>query len=89
MGGKAAARHNVGVVHRMDIKENLGRNAADKILELREIEKEIAEHRSAISDLERRRRVVLELEGGRRLDPRQRISEKDKRRILAAACSGR
>jgi hypothetical protein len=89
MGGQAAARHNVGVVHRMDIKENLGRNAADKILELREIEKEIAEHRSAISDLERRRRVVLELEGGRRLDPRQRISEKDKRRILAAACSGR
>lgn len=89
MGGKAAARHNVGVVHRMAIKENLGRNATDKILELREIEKEIAEHRSAISDLERRRRVVLELEGGRRLDPRQRISEKDKRRILAAACSGR
>lgn len=63
-------------------------DAAEKILELREIEKEIAEHRSAISDLERRRRVVLELEASR-LDPRRRIGAEEKRRILAAACSGR
>lgn len=72
----------------MDIKENLGRNVADKILELREIEKEIAEHRSAISDLERRRRVVLELDASR-LDPRHRIEAKEKRRILDAVCSRR
>ena len=63
-------------------------NAVEKINELREIEKEIAEHRSAISDLERRRRVVLELEASR-LDPHRRVGAEEKRRILAAACSRR
>ena len=63
-------------------------DASEKILELREIEKEIAEHRSAISDLERRRRVVLELEASR-LDPRRRVDAEGKRRMLAAVCSGR
>ena len=63
-------------------------NAVEKINELREIEKEIAEHRSAISDLERRRRVVLELEASR-LDPHRRIEAEEKRRILGAVCSRR
>lgn len=63
-------------------------DAVEKISELREIVKEIADHKSAISDLERRMRVVLELEASR-LDPRRRISQDDKRRILAAACSRR
>lgn len=63
-------------------------DASEKILELREIEKEIAEHRSAISDLERRRRVVLELEASR-LDPHRRIEAEEKRRILGAVCSRR
>ena len=63
-------------------------DASEKINELREIIKEIADHESAISDLRRRMRKVLELDGSR-LDPHRRISEKDKRRILAAACSGR
>lgn len=62
--------------------------AAEKINELREIVKEIADHKSAISDLERRMRVVLELEGSR-LDPRCRIEAKEKRRILDAVCSRR
>ena len=60
----------------------------EKLNELREIVKEIADHESAISDLKRRMRVVLELEASR-LDPHQRISEKDKRRILSAVCSRR
>ena len=63
-------------------------DAAEKILELRRIVKEIAAHEAAISDLKRRMRVVLELEGSR-LDPRRRIGAEEKRRILAAACSGR
>lgn len=63
-------------------------DASEKILELRDIVKEIADHKSAISDLERRMRIVLELDASR-LDPRRRISQDDKRRILAAACSGR
>jgi len=88
MGGQAAARHNVGVVHHMDTQEILGRVAAEKIVELREIVKEMAEHRSAISDLERRMHVLLELDG-RRLDPRCRIEAKEKRRILDAVCSRR
>lgn len=62
--------------------------AVEKVNELREIVKEIAVHEAAISDLKRRMRVVLELEGSR-LDPRRRISAEGKRRILAAACSGR
>ena len=63
-------------------------DAAEKILELRRIVKEIAAHEAAVSDLKRRMRVVLELEGSR-LDPRCRIGAEEKRRILAAACSGR
>ena len=63
-------------------------DAAEKILELRRIEQEIAEHRSAISSLEHRRLEVLEMVSSR-LDPRRRISDDDRRRILAAACSGR
>ena len=63
-------------------------DAAEKIVELRRIEREIADHRSAISSLERRRLEVLEM-ASPRLDPRRRISHDDKRRILAAACSGR
>jgi len=63
-------------------------DASEKILELREIVREIAVHEAAISDLKRRMHVVLELEASR-LDPRRRISQDDKRRILAAACSGR
>ena len=63
-------------------------DAAEKILELREIVKEIADHKSAISDLERRMRVVLELEGSR-LDPRRRRDVESKRRMFDAACSGR
>lgn len=63
-------------------------DAKEKISELREIVKEIADHESAISDLKRRMRVVLELEASR-LDPHKRIGAKEKRRIMAAACSGR
>jgi hypothetical protein len=63
-------------------------DASEKILELRKIVKEIADHKSAISDLERRMRVVLELEASR-LDPHKRIGENDKRRMLAAVCSRR
>jgi len=62
--------------------------AVEKVNELREIVKEIAVHEAAISDLKRRMRVVLELEGSR-LDPRRRIGAEEKRRILAATCSGR
>ena len=60
----------------------------EKLNELREIVKEIADHKSAISDLERRMRVVLELDGSR-LDPHRRRDLDSKRRILDAACSGR
>ena len=63
-------------------------DAAEKILELRRIEEEIADHKSAISGLERRRLEVLELASSR-LDPHRRIGAEEKRRILAAACSGR
>lgn len=63
-------------------------DAADKILELRRIEQEIAEHRSAISSLEHRRLEVLEMTLPR-LDPKRRVSQDEKRRILAAACSRR
>ena len=63
-------------------------DANEKILELREIVKEIADHKSAISDLERRMRVVLELEASR-LDPHRRIGAEGKRRILDAVCSRR
>ena len=63
-------------------------DASEKILELREIEREIAEHRSAISVLERRRRVVLELDASR-LDPHRRSTVDQKRRILDAVCSRR
>ena len=62
--------------------------AAEKILELRRIEEEIAGHRSAISDLERRRLEVLEMASSR-LDPHRRVGAEEKRRILAAACSRR
>ena len=63
-------------------------DANEKVLELREIVKEIAVHGAAISDLKRRMHVVLELEASR-LDPRRRIDAEGKRRILAVACSGR
>ena len=63
-------------------------DASEKILELRDIVKEIADHKSAISDLERRMRIVLELDASR-LDPRRRSTVDQKRRIMAAACSGR
>ena len=61
-------------------------NAVEKINELREIVKEIADHESAISDLRRRMRVVLELEASR-LDPKRRRSLEEKRRLIGAACS--
>ncbi len=64
-------------------------DASEKILELRDIVKEIADHESAISDLERRMRKVLELDAGSRLDPRRRSTVDQKRRMMAAACSGR
>ncbi len=64
-------------------------DASEKILELRDIVKEIADHKSAISDLERRMRKVLELDAGSRLDPRRRSTVDQKRRMMAAACSGR
>ena len=54
-------------------------DASGKILELRKIVKEIADHKSAISDLERRMRVVLELEASR-LDPHRRVDAEGKRR---------
>ena len=57
-------------------------DASEKILELREIVKEIAVHEAAISDLKRRMRVVLELEGSR-LDPRKRLSREAKQRLFA------
>ena len=63
-------------------------DAAEKILELRRIEEEIADHKSAISGLERRRLEVLEMASSR-LDPHRRIGAEEKRRILAAACSRR
>ena len=56
--------------------------AAEKINELREIVKEIAVHEAAISDLKRRMRIVLELEGSR-LDPRKRLSREAKQRLFA------
>lgn len=56
--------------------------AAEKVNELREIVKEIAVHEAAISDLKRRMRVVLELEGSR-LDPRKRLSREAKQRLFA------
>ena len=62
--------------------------AVEKINELRDIVKEIAVHEAAISDLKRRMRIVLELDGSR-LDPRHRIEAKEKRRILDAVCSRR
>lgn len=57
-------------------------DASEKILELREIVKEIADHESAISDLKRRMRIVLELEGSR-LDSRKRLSREAKQRLFA------
>ena len=57
-------------------------DASEKILELREIVKEIAVHEAAISDLKRRMRIVLELEGSR-LDPRKRLSREAKQRLFA------
>jgi hypothetical protein len=57
-------------------------DASEKILELREIVKEIAVHEAAISELKRRMRVVLELEGSR-LDPRKRLSREAKQRLFA------
>jgi len=56
--------------------------AVEKVNELREIVKEIAVHEAAISDLKRRMRVVLELEGSR-LDPRKRLSREAKQRLFA------
>jgi len=56
--------------------------AAEKVNELREIVKEIAVHEAAISDLKRRIRIVLELEGSR-LDPRKRLSREAKQRLFA------
>jgi hypothetical protein len=56
--------------------------AAEKVNELREIVKEIAVHEAAISDLKKRMRVVLELEGSR-LDPRKRLSREAKQRLFA------
>lgn len=56
--------------------------AAEKVNELREIVKEIAVHEAAISDLKRRMRIVLELEGSR-LDPRKRLSREAKQRLFA------
>ena len=63
-------------------------DASEKILELRDIGKEIADHKSAISDLERRMRIVLELDASR-LDPHRRSTVDQKRRILDAVCSRR
>ncbi len=63
-------------------------DASEKIFELREIVKEIADHESAISDLKRRMRIVLELDASR-LDPHRRIEAEEKRRILGAVCSRR
>ena len=57
-------------------------DASEKILELRDIVKEIAVHEAAISDLKRRMRIVLELEGAR-LDPRKRLSREAKQRLFA------
>ena len=56
--------------------------ATEKVNELREIVKEIAVHEAAISDLKRRMRIVLELEGSR-LDPRKRLSREAKQRLFA------
>ena len=56
--------------------------AVEKVNELREIVKEIAVHEAAISDLKRRMRIVLELEGSR-LDPRKRLSREAKQRLFA------
>jgi len=56
--------------------------AVEKVNELREIVKEIAVHEAAISDLKKRMRVVLELEGSR-LDPRKRLSREAKQRLFA------
>lgn len=56
--------------------------AAEKVNELREIVKEIAVHEAAISDLKRRMRIVLELEGSR-LDHRKRLSREAKQRLFA------
>jgi len=61
-------------------------DAAEKILELRRIEREIAGHRSAISDLERRRLEVLEMVSSR-LDPHRRSTVEQKRRMMEAARS--
>jgi hypothetical protein len=63
-------------------------DASEKILELRDIVKEIADHESAISDLKRRMRIVLELDASR-LDPHRRSTVDQKRRILDAVCSRR
>ena len=56
--------------------------AVEKVNELREIVKEIAVHEAAISDLKKRMRIVLELEGSR-LDPRKRLSREAKQRLFA------
>ena len=60
-------------------------DASEKILELREIEKEIAEHRSAIFDLERKRLEVLELTTTR-LDPKKQLPRRRRRELMEQIC---
>ena len=60
-------------------------DASEKILELREIEKEIAEHRSAIFDLERKRLEVLELTMTR-LDPKKQLPRRRRRELMEQIC---
>lgn len=60
-------------------------DASEKILELREIEKEIAEHRSAIFDLERRRLELLELRTAR-LDPKKQLPRGRRRELMEQIC---
>jgi len=60
-------------------------DASEKILELREIVKEIADHESAISDLKRRMRRVLELDGAR-LDPKKQLPRSRRRELMEQIC---
>ena len=60
-------------------------DAAEKINELRRIEQEIAEHRSAISSLERRRLEVLEMRTSR-LDPKKQLPRGRRRELMEQIC---
>lgn len=60
-------------------------DAAEKLRRLRDIEREIADHRSAISELERTKLELLELRTAR-LDPKKQLPRGRRRELMEQIC---